>query len=128
MADYVIGGTRDMPLIPTKVTGRRRVALRLIRRLNMPKGSSCVDPNIGTDLADLIQDTMSVGDVARAKSVIRAELERDDDVRTATVTGDFVLATKTLPLHIVAIGPKVSVVFNAAATSAGVELLDIEVE
>lgn len=124
MVDYVISGTTDMPLVPTLCSGVKRVAQRLVRRLNSPRGSSCTDKNYGYDVADHVQDTMSVADIARLRAAIKAECEKDDDVSTAFVDLTFDSRTKTLLIRIHAVGPKVTVTFSAAATDAGVELLE----
>lgn len=118
-------GTSDMSRVPRRVSGVRRVAEGLVRRLNTPRTTCPSDRNYGICIADSIQDTMTDADVATLRASIKAECEKDADVETAIVSLTWTESTKTLRIRVQCFGPQISFVFTADATAdAGVTLLE----
>lgn len=76
----------DMTLTPQKVTGSKRVGLRLSRRLRTPRGHCLGHPNDGLDISDRLQSTMTNREASDLRADVHAEVLKDPCVTTAFVS------------------------------------------
>lgn len=84
-----------------EVTGVLNVEQRLQRRLATRRGSLLSAPNDGIDLRDEVNDSLdSLIGFTQLAAKVKTECMRDEEVLTATVTGGFIAATRTLTLRI----------------------------
>jgi hypothetical protein len=82
------------------VTGSRVVAERLWRRFSTARGGLSFHPNDGFDLRMMLNEGFSSDSLSRARSAIAAEAKKDEAVLDATVTVEYLSASKKLVVTI----------------------------
>ena len=82
------------------VTGTRVVAERLWRRFSTARGGLSFHPNDGFDLRVMLNEGFSSDSLARMRTAIAAEAKKDEAVLDATVTVEFLSASRKLVITI----------------------------
>jgi hypothetical protein len=82
------------------ITGSQVLAEALFRRLTQPRGGLLSDPNYGIDVRDTLNGAYSEADIARLKSDIERECEKDERVVTAQSDVAFVAITGELRITV----------------------------
>ncbi len=79
----------DLPEVDIQVTGNLLVALRLARRLQTPYGFGILygdDPDMGFDIASLLNSRFGKNDIMIAQVQIEQECLKDEQVQGVTAT------------------------------------------
>jgi hypothetical protein len=77
-------------------TGRQLLVQSLLCRQTTPVGSVIDCPNDCLDIRDSLSDGMTAADIMALASTVQNELQKDQRVISATVTGTFMNSTLTL--------------------------------
>jgi len=127
---YTMSCVSDLSLVPKRVTGTRRVAERLARRLSTPRGTlldgatstgaTISNGDWGMDITNLVEDVLTTRALADMRAEILAQVLKDPDVDTATVSLTTSTANKSLTIKIQGYGQHGIVEATYVATSAGV--------
>jgi phage baseplate assembly protein W len=112
----------DLSIVPKQVTGSRRVAESIVRRLSTPRGEYLRHKNYGIDVLDRIQDTTSRAELQRARSEIIAEVLKDRRVSRAEVSLAYDINSKTTSISVRAFGSSGLVTVNFDASAAGLKI------
>jgi hypothetical protein len=78
----------------------RAISEAIVRRLDTPRGALVDDPDYGTDLRGFLNRGATAAELNALSDKVRAEVQRDDRVRSATVSLRMSEATRTLRVDI----------------------------
>lgn len=97
-----IGPTGALDLAPQggTVSGRRCLALALLRRLTTRPGGLLLHPGYGYDVRALRARGLRPGEVAAAQAAIGAQVRRDERVLSATATVTLDAARSALAVRV----------------------------
>ncbi len=77
---------QDLSMPSYMATGNQVVAEAVLRRWTCSQGQLIDDPNYGYNVMDLVSADLGKKDIAYAQQQLAAEAEKDERVRSATVT------------------------------------------
>jgi hypothetical protein len=77
---------QDLSMPSYMASGNLVVAEAILRRWTTGRGQLIDDPNYGFNVSDLISDDLSKKDVAYAQQQLAQEAEKDERVKSASVT------------------------------------------
>lgn len=114
----------DLNVRGTQVKDTKSVAECSLRRLTTPNASLSYDRDAGYDLRDLLNEDLDEADLRRHETLAAIELEKDERVRTATVSLSLDPSTFTLKVRVtgVLIDDR-AFDFTAAVTAISAEFL-----
>ena len=87
------------PKFPTQ-TGYANLGEAIARRLSTPRGGLFYAPNYGTDIRDMLNDSMTPDRIAQIQGSVEAEALKDDRVLSAQCVASFSFAASTLAVNL----------------------------
>lgn len=76
----------DLSMPSYMASGNQVVAEAILRRWSTSRGQLIDDPNYGYNVMDLVSDDLGPGDVAYAQQQLAQEAQKDERVKSASVT------------------------------------------
>ena len=90
----------DLDVRGTQIKDTRSVAECCLRRLMTPNGTLEYDAEAGYDLRDLLNDDLADSDLRKHEALAAIEVEKDERIRSASVSLSLDASTFTLSVRI----------------------------